>query len=128
MSCDNNIQQRNKRRIEELVAHRETGSNLAVNDNVKGIVGHVETATGIQTGLYLDEHDHLEARWTIKVAEHDRGVVINATFGENVEMYMFDRDSERLSEETSSNYQTAAHTIVELIETLTRRSTGGGWL
>lgn len=88
-------------RLAELQEYLAVSTDVATTVSV---LGQVINATDLRPGLFADENGLLEARWLIRPRDSVASVIVHVTFGEVVEVYSFDRETENLADDTTWNY------------------------
>lgn len=57
---------------------------------VRMVLSRAVLATGLGPGLFVDEEDRIEARWTVGEPPQSARIV-NVSFGNTIEVYVYDR-------------------------------------
>lgn len=109
------------RRLAELA--EQPGSPLIPARIVRArpVIERAVLATGRAPGLFLDEDDRPEARWLIHQTDDDPGHVVSVSFGEEVEVYVFDRAGGDVVQEASYGAEVIAvgDLIADIIDAIT---------
>lgn len=105
------------RRFAELAALVTSPVVHARIDRARPAIERAVLATGRAPGLFLDESDHLEARWLVRLAPDAPVRVVNVSFGTDIDAYVFDRSVGEVIREMTLSADSVApgEQIAELI-------------
>jgi hypothetical protein len=84
-------------RLAELFELSDSSLVGARIDRARPAVQRAALATGRAPGLFLDEEDQIEARWIIRSEPDGPAKIVNVTFGQETNIYVFDRSTRSIT-------------------------------